>query len=176
VPADNLDRFATDYWADQPSGELRVFDPPEGGYWNQPPAFLSGGGGLVSTVEDYLAFAQMLLNRGKHGAGRVLSRPSVELMTTNHLTDGQLATAGLILGDGRGWGFGVAVELARADLGPNLGSYGWDGGIELTWFNDPKEELIGILMTQCTSFADLSASGPGIRRDFRAATLAALVD
>jgi CubicO group peptidase (beta-lactamase class C family) len=89
VPATKLDRFATSYWTNPDTGALEFFDKAEGGQWSRPPAFPSAGGGLVSTIDDYLAFGQMMLNKGKHGGERVLSRLSVETMTTDQLTPEQ---------------------------------------------------------------------------------------
>src|SRR5947209_11377679 len=96
VPATTLDRLATSYWTDYASGELAVYDEAEGGQWSRPPAFPSGAGGLVSTIDDYLAFGQMMLSQGKHGNERILSRLSVELMTTDQLTLEQKASPDLI--------------------------------------------------------------------------------
>jgi CubicO group peptidase (beta-lactamase class C family) len=93
VPAVKLDRLATSYWTNPESGALGLYDEAEGGQWSRPPAFPSGGGGLVSTIDDYLAFGQMMLDKGKHGNERVLSRPSVEAMTTDQLTPEQKAAS-----------------------------------------------------------------------------------
>ena len=82
VPAAKIDRLATSYWTNFETGSFEVFDEAKGGQWSRPPAFSAAAGGLVSTIDDYLAFGQMLLNKGKHGSERVLSRPSVETMTT----------------------------------------------------------------------------------------------
>ncbi|HEV8571053.1 MAG TPA: serine hydrolase domain-containing protein [Actinoplanes sp.] len=118
--------------------------------WSHPPVFPSGSGGLVSTVDDYVTFARMLLDRGVHGGTRLLSEKSVELMTTNHLTPAQIARAGRIL-DGSGWGLGMAVTVAPDEIsGP--GRYGWSGGYGTTWFNDPNARLIAIAMTQVSDF------------------------
>src|SRR5262249_44226370 len=65
VPAADLDRLPTSYWSNFATGATEVYDEPEGGQWSRPPAFSSGAGGLVSTVDDYLAFGQMLLNTGR---------------------------------------------------------------------------------------------------------------
>jgi CubicO group peptidase (beta-lactamase class C family) len=176
VPAAKLDRFATDYWEDAQTGALKVFDPAVGSRWSRQPDFPSGAGGLVSTVDDYLAFGRMLLNGGEHGTKRILSRPAVELMTTDHLTTEQRATAGPILGEDRGWGFGVSIVTRRDDLAANPGRFGWDGGIEVTWFSDPREEMVAILMTQCTRLSELSARGPAIWRDFWTVAYAAIDD
>jgi len=72
VPASKLDRLATSYATNSETGVLELYDPAEGGQWSRPPAFPSGGVGLVSTVDDYLAFARMMLNQGRHGGRRIL--------------------------------------------------------------------------------------------------------
>ena len=95
VPAEKLDRLPPSYWSDTESdtesGTLRVHDDPGESLWSRPPAFASGGGGLVSTADDYLAFCRMMLNGGQHDSERILSRLSVELMTMDHLTPEQKA-------------------------------------------------------------------------------------
>src|SRR6266852_9498046 len=151
VPAASLDRLATSYWTDPTSGKLTVYDEAVGSQWSHPPAFPSGAGGLVSTIDDYLAFGQMMLSQGKHGNERILSRLSVELMTTDQLTPEQKAASSLISGflDGHGWGFGVSVVTRRDDIAAVPGRYGWDGGLGTSWYSDPREEMVIILMTQC---------------------------
>ena len=104
--------------------------------------------GLVSTIDDYLAFGQMMLNKGRHGSERIMSRPSVEAMTADQLTPDQKAEAGPILADNRGWGFGVAVVTRRDDVAAVPGRFGWDGGLGTAWASDPTEELVAILITQ----------------------------
>src|SRR5262245_60800899 len=89
VSPEKIDRLATSYWTDYQTGALDVYDEPADGQWSRPPAFPSGAGGLVSTVDDFLAFGRMLLNKGRHGNARILSRPAVETMTTDHLTPEQ---------------------------------------------------------------------------------------
>src|SRR5207253_1326491 len=91
VPADKLDRLPAAYSADPGTGALVLVDDPSQVEWGRPPAFASGAGGrgLVSTADDLLAFATMMLNRGRFGEGRILSRPSVELMTIDQLTEEQ---------------------------------------------------------------------------------------
>jgi CubicO group peptidase (beta-lactamase class C family) len=147
VPAAKLDRFATSYWTDYRTGAFEVYDEAEGGQWSRPPAFPSGAGGLVSTIDDFLAFAQMMLKEGRHGRERILSRPSVELMTTDQLTPELKAANRLFFGDSRGWGFGVAVTTRRDGLA-SVGRFGWDGGTGTSGYTDPAEELIGVLLTQ----------------------------
>ena len=140
---------------------LEVFDDPRASKWSQPPAFPSGGGGLVSTVDDYLVFGHMMLNRGKHRNARILSRPAVELMTTDQVTRDQ--KVGSFLPDSRGWGFGVSMVNQRDDLAAVPGRFGWDGGYGTSWSSDPQEELVAILMTQRLWDAP---SPPGVYLDF----------
>ncbi|WP_437774895.1 serine hydrolase domain-containing protein [Sorangium sp. So ce1097] len=154
VPADKLDRLATSYWANAETGALDLHDGVADGQWSRPPVFPDGSAGLVSTADDYLAFARMLLNKGKHGRERILSRPSVEAMTTDQLTPEQKAASGFFPGywDSRGWGFGVSIVTRRDDVTASPGRYGWDGGYGTSWSSAPGEDLVGILMTQRAGF------------------------
>lgn len=113
------------------------------------PPFESGGG-LVSTVDDYFAFSRMLLNKGRYGRGRILSRASVELMTSDHLTPEQRVGNELFLGTHASWGFGMAVDIRREDIFHNPGRFGWTGGYGTTAYTDPAEGMVGILFTQRT--------------------------
>ena len=150
VPAAKLDRLATSYWTNFETGVFEVYDEAEGGQWSRPPAFPSGGAGLVSSIDDYLAFGQMMLSQGKHGSERILSRPSVETMTADQLTQEQKAVSGLVprYFDTHGWGFGVSVITRREDVTGSIGRFGWDGGLGTSWYSDPREDMVGILMTQ----------------------------
>jgi CubicO group peptidase (beta-lactamase class C family) len=167
VPVSKRDRLTTSYATNVETGALDQYDPAGGGQWSRPPAFPSGGGGLVSTIDDYLAFAQMMLNHGKHGRQRVLSRPSVETMTTDHLLPEQKARSGMVDGffDSHGWGFGVAIATRRVDPSQTIGSFGWDGGLGTSWRSDPREEMVSILMTQA---GWTSPRPPPLCADFRA--------
>jgi CubicO group peptidase (beta-lactamase class C family) len=158
VAVENIGRLATAYQLDDATGELGIEDGPDG-YWSRPPAFEDGGGGLVSTASDYLAFAGALMAGGTLHGERVLSRPSVTLMTSDHLTPAQKAASGFgpRYFDDLGWGFGMSVRTRRAHLGPWLvscpplasaGSYGWPGIYGTGWYNDPAEDLTTILMIQ----------------------------
>jgi CubicO group peptidase (beta-lactamase class C family) len=150
VPAVKIGRFATSYRTDQATGALVPYDQAEGGQWSRPPAFPSGAGGLVSTIDDYLAFGQMMLDKGRHGGEQILSRPSVETMTTDHLAPAQKAVSGLVPGyfDSHGWGFGLSVITRRDDVPGSIGKFGWDGGMGTSWYSDPREDMVTILMTQ----------------------------
>jgi CubicO group peptidase (beta-lactamase class C family) len=150
VPESKLDRLATCYWTDPETETLEVFDRVDDSRWASPPVFESGAGGLVSTVDDLLAFGDMMLKGGKYGSERILSRRSVEVMTTDQITPEQKAVSSFFPGfwDSHGWGFGVSIVTRRDDLAATPGRYGWDGGYGTSWYVDPREELIGILMTQ----------------------------
>ena len=159
VGGESISRLATAYQRDDATGEIVVEDGPDG-YWSQPPAFEDGGGGLVSTADDFLAFASTLLAGGTRNGERVLSRPSVTLMTSDHLTSAQKAVSGFTPGyfDDIGWGFGMSVRTRRTHIGPppgvsypwaaSVGSYGWPGVYGTGWYNDPAEDMTTILMIQ----------------------------
>jgi CubicO group peptidase (beta-lactamase class C family) len=163
VPQDKLDRLATVYTRDHASGALKMFDDPVTGKFSKPPLFENGSAGLVSTADDFNAFAQMMLNGGRLGSERILSRPAVELMTTDQLTPEQKQGSELMLGDNLGWGLGVSVFTDRDDLCNVPGRFGWDGGYGTSWYSDPNENLTGILLTQ--RMMD-SPQPPALLRDF----------
>ncbi|HWG25469.1 serine hydrolase domain-containing protein [Actinospica sp.] len=172
VPPEKQERLVSAYRVDPESGALELADPGENSIWSEPPPFPDGGGDLVSTVDDYLAFARMLLGGGIYSGTRILSRPSVELMTTDHLTAENRRRGGLVNGawDTAGWGFGVQVTTARSGLA-SVGRYGWDGGLGTAWFNDSRERLIGILLTQRLW---QSPQPPDVAVDFETGAYAAL--
>jgi CubicO group peptidase (beta-lactamase class C family) len=147
APAATLDRLATCYQTDAARGGLAVFDEPRSGHWARPPVFPHE---LISTVDDYLAFGQMMLNQGQYRGERILSRHSVDTMTNDQLTEAQKADPGarFILGDNRGWGFGLSMVTRRDDIAAVPGRFGWDGGYGTSWASDRTEELVAIFMTQ----------------------------
>ncbi|MEU6315610.1 serine hydrolase domain-containing protein [Streptomyces sp. NPDC047014] len=157
VPAAKIDRLPPAYVPHPETGEFTVWDEAEGGRYSAPPAFASGGGGLVSTADDYHAYFRMLLNGGTHGSERILSRAAVELMTTNRLTPEQETARTAMardavhvsLGQGQqgGWGLGMAVRTYRGDYAP-IGQFGWDGGTGTSVYADPRNGLTGVLLTQ----------------------------
>ncbi|BCJ40003.1 hypothetical protein GCM10010168_28610 [Actinoplanes ianthinogenes] len=169
VPAADLHRLPPLYAPDPQTGEFHVWDPADGGRHSAPPAFAGGGGGLNSTADDYLAYFRMLLDGGLHRGERILSRPAVELMTTNRLTPAQEAArtamardnVHISFGQGQhgGWGFGMAVRTYRGDYAP-VGQFGWDGGSGTSTYADPENRLVGILLTQ------VGASTPDSTRAF----------
>jgi CubicO group peptidase (beta-lactamase class C family) len=174
VPAAKLDRLATSYMVDRQTRTLQVYDPAAGGDWSRPPLFPNGAGGLVSTADDYLAFARMLMDGGRHEKMRILSRPSVELMTTDQLTPEQKARSGFgpdSFAD-HGWGFCLLVATRRTQFA-SVGSYGWSGGMGTLWESDPREGMIMILMTQR---GWESATPGGVFVDFATLAYAAIDD
>ena len=114
------------------------------GEWSSPPAFPGRWRGPGLDAGRLPRVRVDALGRGTHAGVRILSRPSVELMTTNQLTAGSgrrrvpAPTATRV-----GWGFGVSVQLQRTDI-RSVGTYGWDGGYGTVWANDPAEDLVGV--------------------------------
>jgi CubicO group peptidase (beta-lactamase class C family) len=135
--ASDVSRLATAY-APGLDG-LQVWDPPDG-QWSHPPAFGDGAAGLVSTVDDLLAFARMFLA----GGPPVLSKQSVSEMTRDQLTSEQRAGTAEAILHGRSWGFTQSVITA----GPRAGAFGWDGGLGTSWLVDPVRDLVVIVLTQ----------------------------
>jgi len=150
VPKDKLSRFATLYRAGS-GGELVEL---KGDEYLAPPAMPSGGGGMVSTAEDYLRFAQMLLNRGELDGTRILSPASVRMMTSNHiapaLMTGEFGIGGYKLKPGLGWGYDCAAYTDPAEAGSPVGrgTFYWDGAADTWFWVDPSNDLIFIGMTQ----------------------------
>ena len=142
VDAARQQRFTTSYTVDGTvdggTGRTVVYDTPDG-QWSAPPPFPSGGGGLVSTVGDYMAFGRALIN----GGGSVLSARSVDEMTRDHLPPAiSIATE-----DDIGWGYGVDVRRPGGSDLRSPGSYGWVGGLGTVWWNDPAHDLTAVLFT-----------------------------
>jgi CubicO group peptidase (beta-lactamase class C family) len=165
VPAAKINRFATSYVFNPQSEKLEVFDDADGGQWSRPPAFPSGSGGLVSTIDDYFAFSEMMFNTGKRSGQRILSQQSIDLMRTDELTPEQKAVSGLTPGyfDTHGWGFCLSMLTKRTDIAGSVGTFGWNGGLGTAWSVDPKEGLTTILLTQR---AWSSSNPPNVCLDF----------
>jgi CubicO group peptidase (beta-lactamase class C family) len=167
----HVDRLGSCYTLDPQSGEPVVFDAP-GGQWASAPAFASGAGGLVSTIDDVHAFARMLLSGGRLPDGsNLLSRASVAAMTTDQIGVGPGVTGPSFDGS-QGWGFGVGVHLRRTNLGPSVGGYGWAGGLGSSWGNDPAEGVIGVILT--TDAFTSAFPPPAVIQDFWTGLYAAI--
>ncbi|WP_329451952.1 beta-lactamase family protein [Streptomyces sp. NBC_01724] len=160
VPAAKLDRFTSLYRID-PNGDPQLVDAP-GGQWSSMPAFPSGAGGLVSTLDDWLAFARVMLADGTFDGRRLLSPASVRRMTTDHLTPAQREASGLFI-EGQGWGFGGSVDIGTAEPWNVAGRYGWIGGTGTTGHLVPSTGTVMIMLSQ------LEMAGPkppALMRDF----------
>ena len=155
LPESKFPRLAGLYKSDQNGKLIKAtgyFDYPA------PQTYFSGGAGLVSTTADYARFAQMLLNNGELDGKRILSRKTIEIMTTNSIGDEYIFNANKhfgIIADKFGLGFGIRTERGVYDELESIGSYGWDGAFYTKFWVDPKEDLIGIFMSQMNSNENL---------------------
>ena len=149
VPPEKKERFVQMYskTEDKKSIEPSPADRSEG-YYDYDSRWYSGGGGLVSTTRDYLRFCQMLLNGGELDGKRILSRKTIELMTTDHVEGIHRASPVLSPGYGFGLDFAVHIDLAKSGLNGSLGEYNWGGLAGTIFWIDPAEEMIGLYMIQ----------------------------
>jgi CubicO group peptidase (beta-lactamase class C family) len=173
VPQAKLDRLAALYGPGE-NGGIALLDAAATSPYAHPPRLLRGGSALVSTASDYARFAQMLLNGGELDGVRLLGRKTVELMTINHLPEDLIPICiqpHVLRGSGFGLGVSVLVDVARAGRLGSQGSYGWGGMATTSFFVDPKEELVGLLLTQFIP----SRHSP-IRDEFQTLVYQALVD
>lgn len=156
VQGDGVGRFAACYGRNARK-ELVLLDDPHDSSYLERPTFLAGGGGLVSTMADYLRFCRMMLEGGELDGRRVLGRKTIELMTANHLPAGGSMTEfalpdgyGEVGFDGMGFGLGMAVSQGPAATGVigSAGEFMWGGAASTTFWVDPSEDLIVVFMTQ----------------------------
>jgi CubicO group peptidase (beta-lactamase class C family) len=155
LPEDKLGRFTSVYGVDERGGLKLVEDARDNFYIKGPRMCYAGGAGLLSTAEDYASFLVMLLEGGELSGTRVLSPKSVELMTADH--------AGALYGSQAfGLGFWVADRLGRDGQLGSVGAFGWGGAYHTTYWVDPAEKLVGVLMTQL-----LPATGSDLHGKFR---------
>ena len=152
IPSEKYDRLAQIYYYDEVKKKLEVFNDFHLLLtdYKKPPAFESGGAGLVSTLDDYIKFTSMLLNKGEYKGNRILGRKTVEYMTTNQMTDYQMPA--LYYGATKGYGYGnylrILTDKAAAATNASLGEFGWDG-----WTGDyvtisPKDNMIFLYFIQ----------------------------
>jgi CubicO group peptidase (beta-lactamase class C family) len=155
VPEKKHDRFAQIYNSDE-KGKLSIGDNEGGRNFSKPRAFLSGGGGLVSTAHDYLRFLMMIQQGGILDGKRIVSEKSVQLMTTSQLPK---AVPHIYFGDqqrvGVGFGFGFSVREKMSDWDPTgrVGEYGWGGLASTHYWVSPKDELIVITLEQTMPYS-----------------------
>tara|TARA_B100001996_G_scaffold377352_1_gene359853 strand:+ start:754 stop:2049 length:1296 start_codon:yes stop_codon:yes gene_type:complete len=191
VPKEKLNRFTANYLFNMgepmdPSGALPLrkvdrhsiesgnpilIDDPQMSLYNKKPSFLSGGGGLVSTLDDYMNFATMLLNNGVFKDQQILSKKTIDLMIANHLEGGKdllssshanTASETTLAGIGFGLGFQILMNPAKNQINSSIGEYGWGGAASTTFWIDPSENLITIFLTQL-----IPSTTYNIRRELR---------
>jgi CubicO group peptidase (beta-lactamase class C family) len=154
IAPDKVDRFAANY-VRREDKSLAVMDDPQQSSYAKPPVFVSGGGGLVSTMADYHRFCEMLRRGGELDGARIVGPRTLRLMTQNHLAGGKDLTQ-MALGsfsetanEGIGFGLGFATtisEVAAGSYGP--GDFYWGGMASTIFWVDPREDLVVIFMTQ----------------------------
>jgi len=159
APAAKKDRLITGYMNQE--GKLVPFEPYNDMFL-KPPSFPAGDSGLVSTADDFGAFAKFMFTGLAPDGRRLIKAETLQAMTANRLTPEQIKDGAMILGPGRGWGLGLGVAIAgNPYLAP--GAYGWDGGFGTSWFNDPARGLTAILLTQRVFD---SPDPPPVHKDF----------
>lgn len=176
VPEHAADRFGACY--QHAANEFKLQDDPVGSRYHARPTFFSGGGGMVSTIDDYHIFARMLLDKGRGNGSQLLGRKTVEYMASNHLPGGvDLAAMGQsrfsetsFEGIGFGLGFSVVIDPPTASVLGSAGEFAWGGAASTYFWVDPVEELIVIFMTQL-----LPSSAHPIRRELKTLVYQALI-
>ena len=162
-----------------PKGGLDLQDDATTSPYLQPPSFVSGGGGLVSTAADYMKFCKMLLGRGEAGGQRFIAPKTLDLMTANHLPDGKdltqlsrsLFSEATNAGVGFGLGFAVVQDAPRTLVPCSDGEFYWGGAASTAFWVDPAEDLSVVFMTQV-----LPSSAYPIRRELRTLVYSALIE
>ncbi len=164
VHPDKRSRFAANYER-APDKTLKLLDDPEKSPYLGEPTFFSGGGGLTGTTADYLKFCEMLRCRGKAGDERIIGSRTLDLMTRNHLTSGDLSTMAVgafseTAYDGVGFGLGFAMSLDEVATGAlGRGDYYWGGAASTIFWVDPAEDLVVVFMTQLMPSATFNFRG-----------------
>ncbi len=174
VPDAKDERFITNYTHKKTDGSLQVIDHPSMSKYCKDVTMFSGGGGLVSTTNDYLKFCQMLLNKGTLNGHRLVSPKTLALMTSDHTQQTPHAGGPIVLpgrGTAFGLGFSVTTDLAATEALGSTGAYGW-GGAAGTYFKiDPKEDMAILMMIQVMPYSHLQA-----REKFHNLVYQAIVD
>jgi CubicO group peptidase (beta-lactamase class C family) len=161
VPEEKRSRFAVNYGA-HPDGHLEPINPGASTPtdYSQQPTMPSGGGGSVTTAEDYYHFAQMLANGGELAGKRILSPETVKLMSSNHLAPslltGQFGIGQSVMRRGFGYGFNVAVvfDPPEAGMSDGKGTFFWDGAAGTWFWVDPTNDVVFVSMIQRMTSTD----------------------
>jgi CubicO group peptidase (beta-lactamase class C family) len=180
-PHDKIERFTSCYQP-KPGGGIILQDDAQKSTYAEPPKLESGGGGLVSTIHDYMRFCRMMLNKGSLDGVQYLSPKTVEMFSLNLLPDGKLmgdmvAGPGLFSEAGYGGvgfsiGCGVNMDVAKSRLPGSVGEYFWGGAAATAFWIDPKEDLTVVFMTQVMG----SESRLTLRRDLRTLVYSAMTE
>ena len=172
------ERLASLYRYNESGSPLHVSDFDAGDYTRKP-SFLSGGGGLVSTLDDYMAFCQMILGNGKYNGEMILGRKTLDLMGSNHLSNGvdleQVAfgrwSETQYRGVGFGLGFSVLLDPAASQVSGSKGELAWGGAASTAFWIDKSEDLAVVFLTQL-----LPSSSYNVRRELRTLVYSAIED
>lgn len=175
-PADKAHRLP-DCYAFHPAEKMQIFDNGDGSRWAKPVKFLSGGGGLLSTLSDYHRFCRMLLNGGALDGVQIISPKTLDLMTANHLPDNKdltqlsqsLFSEAENAGVGFGLGFACNMNPALTMLPGSTGEFYWGGMFSTAFFVDPVEDITMVFMTQL-----MPSSTYPIRREIKTMIYAAM--
>lgn len=150
VPEDKLSRVTAVYGISE--NGIKILNIPEINNASAPAKNIRGNGGLLSTAADYMIFSQMLLNKGEYKGTRILKRETVELITSNQLSDEIMPDddflGKMMSGMGFGLGFAIMKDESQTNKMGSIGSFWWSGAANTYFFIDPKEDLIMIFMTQ----------------------------
>ena len=178
VPSIKTQRLSSNYEYREGKEPILIDDAHSGSYIN-PPTLLSGGGGLVSTLDDYMAFCKMILGRGSLEGHRILSRKTLDLMSSNHLTNGEdLRSCAYgrwsetsYTGVGFGLGFSVLLDPAASQISGSKGELAWGGAASTAFWIDPLEDMAVVFLTQL-----IPSSTYNVRRELRSLVYSALSD
>jgi CubicO group peptidase (beta-lactamase class C family) len=178
VPPIKTQRLSSNYEYREGKEPILVDDANFGSYINSP-TLLSGGGGLVSTLDDYMAFCKMILGKGALEGHRILSRKTLDLMSSNHLTNGkdlrscaygrwsETSSTGI----GFGLGFSVLLDPAASQVSGSKGELAWGGAASTAFWIDPLENMAVVFLTQL-----IPSSTYNVRRELRSLVYSALSD
>ncbi len=181
VPPDGAERFTSCYQPEGKGSGLKLQDDARESIYATPAKLELGGGGLVSTAQDYLRFCRMMLNGGTLDGVQILSPKTVALFSLNYLPDGReiadMALPGMFsesgyAGVGFSLGCGVNIDVAKTRLPGSLGEYFWGGAAATAFWIDPKEELTVVFMTQVIG----SEARLTLRRDLRTLVYSAMTE